>query len=157
MQYQISTNAGCYCCYGGYFLSVILQKLPNFLELSSTHFFWLLSKLSEITLNIPRWSIDYGYFHYFITFSYYLWASLITQSVKKFPIMQKTRLPSLDWEDPLEKGMATHSSIFAWRIPWAEEPGGLQSMGLQRVGLNWATNTHTIFVSLLYIYLDTYA
>jgi len=50
--------------------------------------------------------------------------------------MQKTRVPSLDWEDPLEKGMATHSSIFAWRILWAEEPDGLQSMGLQRVGLN---------------------
>jgi len=61
---------------------------------------------------------------------------LITESVKKLPTMQKTRVPSLDWEDPLEKGMATHSSIFAWRILWAEEPDGLQSMGLQRVGLN---------------------
>jgi len=47
--------------------------------------------------------------------------------------MQETLVRSLDWEDPLEKGMATHSSIVAWRIPWAEEPGGLQSMGLQRV------------------------
>ena len=47
--------------------------------------------------------------------------------------MQETRVRSLGWEDPLEKGMATHSSILAWRIPWTEEPGGLQSMGLQRV------------------------
>ena len=48
--------------------------------------------------------------------------------------MQKTWVPSLGWEDPLEKGMATHSSILAWRISMAEEPGGLQFMGLQRVG-----------------------
>ena len=46
-----------------------------------------------------------------------------------------------DWEDPLEKGMATHSSILAWRIPWTEEPGGLQSIELQRAGHDWVTNT----------------
>ena len=51
----------------------------------------------------------------------------------------------LGWEDPLEKGMATYSSILAWRIPWTEEPGGLQSMGSQREGHNWATNTFTHF------------
>ena len=49
--------------------------------------------------------------------------------VKNLPAMQETRVQSLDWEDPLEKGMATHSSILAWRIPWIETPGGLQSMG----------------------------
>ena len=48
--------------------------------------------------------------------------------------MQETQVHSLGWEDPLDKGMATHSSILAWRNPWTEEPGGLQSMGLQRVG-----------------------
>ena len=53
--------------------------------------------------------------------------------------MQETWVWSLGQEDPLEKGMATHSSILAWRIPWTEEPGGLQSMGLQRVGHDWAT------------------
>ena len=47
--------------------------------------------------------------------------------------MQKMRVPSLGWEDPLEEGMATHSCILAWRIPWTGEPGGLQSTGLQRV------------------------
>ena len=51
---------------------------------------------------------------------------------------QETWVPSLDQEDSLEKGMATHSGILAWRIPWAEKPGGLQSMGLQRVGHDWA-------------------
>ena len=49
---------------------------------------------------------------------------------------------SLGWEDPLEKGMATHSSILAWRIPWTEEPGGLQSMGSHRVGHNWSNLPH---------------
>ena len=49
--------------------------------------------------------------------------------VKNVPAMQKTQVQSLGWEDPLGKGMATHSSILAWRIPWREEPGGLQSMG----------------------------
>ena len=54
--------------------------------------------------------------------------------VKNLPVMQETQVQSLGWEDSLEKEMATHSSILAWRIPWTEEPGGLQSMGLQRVG-----------------------
>ena len=54
--------------------------------------------------------------------------------VKNLPAMQETWILSLCWEDPLEKEMATHSSILAWRIPWTEESGGLQSMGLQRVG-----------------------
>ena len=54
--------------------------------------------------------------------------------VKNLPAVQETWARSLGWADPLEKGMATHSSIFAWRTPWTEEPGGLQSMGLQRVG-----------------------
>ena len=53
--------------------------------------------------------------------------------VKNLPAMQETRLRCLGQEDPLEKGMATHSSVLAWRIPWTEEPGGLQSMGSQRV------------------------
>ena len=54
--------------------------------------------------------------------------------VKSLPAVRDTWVRSLGWEGPLEKGMATHSSILAWRIPWTEEPGGLQSMGLQRVG-----------------------
>ena len=59
---------------------------------------------------------------------------LIAQSVKNLPVMQETQVRSLDWEDPLEKEMATHSSILAQKISWTEEPGGLQSMGSQRVG-----------------------
>ena len=62
------------------------------------------------------------------------WTSLIGQLVKNPPAVQETPVGFLDWEDPLEKGKATHSSILAWRIPWTEEPGRLQSMGSQRVG-----------------------
>ena len=58
----------------------------------------------------------------------------MAQMVKNLPEMQETRLRSLGQEDPLEKGMAAHSGILTWRIPWTEEPGRLQSMGLQRVG-----------------------
>ena len=63
-----------------------------------------------------------------------LWASLVFQRVKCLPAMWETWVQSLGWEDPLEKGMATHSSTLAWKIPWMEEPDRLQSMGLQRVG-----------------------
>ena len=58
--------------------------------------------------------------------------------------MQETRVQSLGQEDPLAKGVATHSSILAWEIPWTEEPGGLQPMGSQRVRYNWAANTFTV-------------
>ena len=63
-------------------------------------------------------------------------ASLVAQRVKRLPAMQETWVPSLGREDPLEKEMATHSNILAWRVPWTEEPGRLQCMGLQRVGHN---------------------
>ena len=59
------------------------------------------------------------------------WASLLAQTEKSLPAVQETRVQSLGQEGPLSKGMATLFSIFAWRIPWTEEPGGLQSMGLQ--------------------------
>ena len=63
----------------------------------------------------------------------FTWASLVAQRLKRLPPMRETWVRSLGWEDSLEKEMATHSNILAWRIPWTEEPGGLQSMGLQRV------------------------
>ena len=57
----------------------------------------------------------------------------VAQMVKNLPAVQETQVGSLGWEDPLERGMATHSSVLAWKIPWTEEPGGLQSMGSQRL------------------------
>ena len=70
-------------------------------------------------------------------------ASFVAQLVKNLPAMWGIRVWSLDWENLLEKGMVTHSNIPAQRIPSTEEPGGLQSMGFQRVGHDWTTNTHT--------------
>ena len=67
---------------------------------------------------------------------------MVTQTLKNLPAIQKTQVRSLGWEDPLEEEMATHSSVLAWEIPWTEETGGLQSMGLQRDGYNLATG-HT--------------
>ena len=71
------------------------------------------------------------------------WASLVAQMVKNLPTMWDTQVP----EDHLEKGMATHSSILAWRIPWTEESCGLQSMGLQRVRHNCVTNAFTFYMA----------
>ena len=63
-----------------------------------------------------------------------MWASMVAQTVKDLPVMQETWVRFLGGEVTLEKGMATHSSVPAWRSPWAEEPGGLQSIGWQKVG-----------------------
>ena len=73
-------------------------------------------------------------------------ASLVAQMVKNLPAVQDTQAQSLGWEDPLKKGMSTHSGILAWRIPWTQEPGRLQSMGSQRVRHGWVTNTFTFFL-----------
>ena len=67
----------------------------------------------------------------------------MAQMVKNLPARQETRVQSLDWEDPLEKGMATHPSILAWRIPWTKKAARLQPMGSQRVRHNSVTNTFT--------------
>ena len=69
----------------------------------------------------------------------------MAQTVKNMPAMQETRVQSLGREDPPEKGMATHTSVLAWRIPWTQEPGRLQFMGSQRVGHDLVTNTVPTF------------
>ena len=74
----------------------------------------------------PGEGIDYSF--------QYSWASLLAQMVKNLPAMWETWVQSLSWEDPLEKGMATHSGILTWRIPWTEGTGGLQSIRSQRAG-----------------------
>ena len=78
-----------------------------------------------------------------------VWASLVAQTVKNLPAMQETQVRSLGQEDPLEKEMATFSSIVAWKIPWTEELGGWQYMGSQRVRHHWVTNT-LICIKCLY-------
>ena len=90
--------------------------------------------------SIPQWPIF---------FPLHLWSQLPELRIC-LPMQetQEMRVWSLGWEDPLEEEMATHSSILAWEIPWTEEPGGLQSMGLQRVWHDWATNhTRTEIIS----------
>ena len=72
------------------------------------------------------------------------WASLVVQSVKYLLAVQEIQVRSLGLEDPLEKEMAIHPSILAWKISWTEEPGGLQSMGSQRVRHDWVTNTYLL-------------
>ena len=69
-----------------------------------------------------------------------IWTSLVAQTVKRLSTMWETLVPSLGWEDPLEKEMAIHSRTIDWKIPWTEEPGRLQSMGSQRVGHYWMTS-----------------
>ena len=78
-----------------------------------------------------------------------VWASLVAQIVKNLPAMRETQVQSLGWEDLLEEGMATHSSILAWRIPWTEEPGRLQSMGSKEPDMMEQLNNN---ISRLHVY-----
>ena len=81
-------------------------------------------------------------------------SSLVAQMVKRLPVMQDTPIWSLGWEDPLKKEMATHSSTLAWKIPWMEEPGGLQSTGSQRVWHDQATSLSSFLPSFLSSFLS---
>ena len=78
-------------------------------------------------------------------------ASLVVQMIKDLPAMQESWVRSIGWEDPLEKGMATHISVLACRFPRTEEPGGPQSLGSQRVAYNWVTNTFTFRNTIIMI------
>ena len=84
----------------------------------------------------------------------YICAFLMAQMIKNQASMLETQVQSLDQEDPLEKGLATHSSILAWRIPWTEGPDGLQFLGSQRVRHDWVTSNFTFFHA--YIHTHTY-
>ena len=86
----------------------------------------------------------------------YSWASLVAQMVKNLPAMRETWVQSLGWEDPLEKGMDIDSNILAWRIPWTEEPGRLQSMGSLRVRHDWVIWLTLTWKKILYIYIYIY-
>ena len=76
--------------------------------------------------------ITFGSFAWLALKVVFKWASLVAQTVENLPAMHEPLVQSLSWEDPLEKEMATHISILAWKIPWTEEPDRLQSMGLQK-------------------------
>ena len=105
-------------------------------------------------------SVSQLQFFTFLWFSYFtykmdvllIWsgASLVAQTVMRLLTMRETWVRSLGREDPLEKGMTTHSSIRAWKIPWTKEPGGLQSMGSQRVRHDWMTSLHFTYMITLF-------
>ena len=100
------------CCLSPAFQNISIQ-IPGFLKINSANFIYLFFNIEV------AWS---------------LMISLLAQMLKCLPTMQETQVQSLGWEDPLEMEIATHSSTPAWKIPWMEEHGRLQSMGLQRVG-----------------------
>ena len=100
------------CCLSPAFQNISIQ-IPGFLKINSANFIYLFFNIEV------AWS---------------LMISLLAQMLKCLPTMQETQVQSLGWEDPLEMEIATHSSTLAWKIPWMEEHGRLQSMGLQRVG-----------------------
>ena len=102
--------------------------------------FLILRKLFLLTLILPVCTgFSQPYTNEIKSLYSLIWASPVAQMVKSPPAMQETQVQSLGQEDPLEKVIVTHASVLAWRIPWIEEPGGLQSMGSQRVRHDWAT------------------
>ena len=128
-------------------VTVLSMNIQSGFPLGLTGLISLQSKgLSTVFFSTTVWK------HQFFGAQTSLWASLVTQRLKCLPAMQETWVRSLDQEDLLEKEMATHSSILAWRIPWTEEPGQLQSIGSQRVGHDWVTSLHFFFL-ILFIFL----
>ena len=126
-------------CFGRSFkISYIFKRHSKCFLFSKIHIFTK-SYISKLALNFLNFlfltfSFKICFISYFPIFSYR--STSVAQMVKNLPAVQEIQVQSLGWEDLLEKGMATHSSILAWKIPWTEEPGGLQSMGLQRVRHN---------------------
>ena len=104
---------------------------------TSEYMKWFKNKIS-FSFSLEKW---------FGVNSLTLGASLVSQQIKNPPAMQETWVQSLDWEDPLEKGMATQSSNLAWRIPWTAEPSRLQYIGLQRVRHDWVCTIALTLVS----------
>ena len=129
-----NTGVGCHFILQGTFLTQVLN-------LGLLHCRQILYQLSyEGSTHSPLALTRRTYLAKTLTFKSSVRASLVAQRLKRLPAMQETWVQFLGREDSLEKEMATHSSILAWRIPWTEEPGGLQSTGSQRVGYDWATS-----------------
>ena len=127
---------------GGSNTNTLISGIPLILKRWAEEQIWLDEKKKDLFL----YRDFYGNIHSFHLCSVLQWPIFlgvlgfpVAQTIKNLPAMQKTQVQFLGREDPLEKGMATHSSILAWRIPWTEEPCRLQSMGSQRVRHNWAT------------------
>ena len=131
-------------------------KHLNFWKMQSTSFPWHLAKENRnlIPLHMTQ---SYSYLKMCsksCTFFIYLfgkhWAPLVAQTVENLPAVQETWVQSLGQENPLEKAVVTHVSILVWRIPWTEEPGGLQSTGSQRLRHDRVTYTWQTLLSSIY-------
>ena len=120
---------------GKSFLMTIINDVAFFYENISTYL---------LSINYTFNNYLKGCLFRFLLSTFLQSTSLVAQTVKRLPTMWETRVQSLGREDLLEKEMATHSSILAWKIPWMVEPGRLQSMGSQRVGYDWATSLLTV-------------
>ena len=118
--------------------SKIKMKCIN-ISMSYVTFYSLFQFLSFVSVITKIWVIEILCLILRI-FYILFWTSLVAQMVKRLSTMRETRVQSLGWEESLEKEMAIHSSTIAWKIPWTEEPGRLQSMGSQRVRHDWATS-----------------
>ena len=101
---------------------------------------WPAAGLGALSVAVPAWDLLKKVT--FIIFYLHQEIPYVAQTVKSLPTMRETQVQSLGREDPLEKEVATHSRILAWKIPWTEDPGRLQSLGSQRVGHDWATWLH---------------
>ena len=125
-------------CRPGRLLSVFYPFALLSLRVTTTYLRILTSSRCSRNVRSFSWRMVTLLFHFL-----YKGTFPVAQTVKNLPVMRETQVWFLGREDPLEKGMATYSSILAWRIPWTKEPGGPQSMGSQRAGHNWATDTLT--------------
>ena len=122
----------------------IFKRHSKYFLFSKIHIFIKFS-ISKLALNFLflTFSFKICLISCFPIFSYR--STFVAKMLKNLPAIQEIQVQSLGWEDPLEKGMTTHSSILVWKIPWTEEPGELQSMGLQRVRHNWVTIIFKLF------------
>ena len=133
----------------GFFENYLIASICNFFNVYNEKVIYLLVIVNILKSSI-YWEWDmlpHEYTHIYIRYMY------IYRMVKNLPTRQEAWVQPLGWEDLLEKGMATNFSILTWRIPWTEEPGGLQSMGSQRIGHDWANNTFTFIYIYIYIYI----
>ena len=128
---------------------LIYLSYYEWIHLFINHLYYLFFDPSiSVSIFFPLARIQ-GYYFFLLIFT-------LAETVKNLLAIEETKVRSLGREDPLEKEMITHSSVLAWRIPWTQEHGGLQSMGSQRVRQNWTTNTFTFFLPQLNFSLFIY-
>ena len=156
-----STGVGCHCLLRSMVLALGLSyiafitlryvpSLPTMLRVLMISVYWVMANAFSASFEMIIWYLSFSLLLLYSTLLDLWMLIYFCIRGKRLPGMQETRVRSLGQEDPLEKEMATHSSTLVWRIPWREEPGRLQSMGLQRVGHDWAEWLHSLMILLMY-------